>query len=95
MSTIIEAAEKLARDILSNNLLGLMTSFTPSGMAKALAVQAQSGGTQGATDFVVADQGENVVHITFRAPDGEGTIRTRWVRAGDGWKVDDMAALDG
>ena len=95
MATIIEAAEKLARDILSNNLLGLMTSFTPSGMAKALAVQSQTGGTQGATDFVIADQGENVVHITFRAPDGEGTIRTRWVRAGDGWKVDDMASLDG
>lgn len=94
MPTLHAAAEQLARDIIANDLIALMQAFTPQGMVKALAVQAQTGGAQDATSYVIEEQGENVVHITFHAPDGDGTIVTRWVQKGESWKVDDMRTGD-
>lgn len=94
MPTLHAAAEQLARDIIANDLMALMQAFTPQGMVKALAVQAQTGGAQDATGYVVEEQGENVVRITFHAPDGDGTIVTRWVQQRESWKVDDMRTDD-
>ena len=90
MPTLQAAADQLARDIIANNLMALMKVFTPKGMTKALAVQAQTGGAEDATGYEIDERGDNVVHITFRAPDGDGTIVTHWVEKGGSWKVDDM-----
>ncbi len=94
MPTLHAAAEQLARDIIANDLMALMRAFTPQGMVKALAVQAQTGGAQDATSYKVEEQGENIVHITFHASDGDGTIVTHWVQQGASWKVDDMRTDD-
>ncbi len=94
MPTLHAAAEQLAQDIIANDLMALMQAFTPQGMVKALAVQAQTGGAQDATGYVVEEQGENVVRVTFHTPDGDGTIVTHWVQQGKSWKVDDMRTAD-
>lgn len=41
MSTLEEAANAFARDIMTMNFGGLMTVFTPEGMMKAMALQGQ------------------------------------------------------
>ena len=94
MTTLHDAADQLARDIIANNLMGLMRAFTASGMKKALTVQAQTGGAQDATGYAIEERGDGVVHIIFTAPGGGGAIVTRWVASGDSWKVDDMSTLD-
>lgn len=93
MPDLQEAAQQFAKDILANNIAGLMPVFTPAGMGKAMAMQGQGGGAQGATDFDIADQGDGLIHITFKAADGEGTIFTRWVDVDGVWKVDDMGPV--
>ena len=91
-----EALDQFATDIMANNIVGLMPVFTPVGMGKALAMQSQTaeaGGATGATSFETSDQGDNLIHITFKADDGEGTIFTQWVEVEGVWKVDDMGAV--
>ena len=94
MLTLYAAADQLAQDIIANNLMALMKAFTPKGMTKALAVQSQTGGAEDATSYELDERGDNVVHITFRAPDGDGTIVTHWVEKGGSWKVDDMQSIE-
>ena len=91
-----EAIDQFATDIMANNIAGLMPVFTPVGMGKAWAMQsgtAEGGGATGATSFETSDQGDNLIHITFKADDGEGTIFTQWVEVEGVWKVDDMGAV--
>lgn len=91
-----EALDQFATDIMANNIAALMPVFTPVGMGKALAMQSQTaadGGATGATSFETSDQGDNLIHITFKADDGEGTIYTQWVEVEGVWKVDDMGAV--
>ena len=91
-----EALDQFVQDIMANNIAGLMPVFTPVGMGKAMAMQGQGGdggGATGATSFETADQGDNLIHITFKADDGEGTIFTQWVEVEGVWKVDDMGAV--
>lgn len=98
MPELSESAEQFAKDIIANNIAGLMLAFTPVGMGKAMAMQGQGGGAgaaQGSSGYEIADQGDGLIHITFTGDDGDGTIFTQWVDVEGVWKVDDMGAVEG
>ncbi len=91
-----EVVDQFAKDIMANNIAGLMTVFTPVGMGKAMALQAAGDtGAATATGFEVADQGENLLHIIFKADDGKGGVFTQWVEVEGAWKVDDIGLIEG
>lgn len=95
MADRTEAVDQFAKDIMANNIAGLMTVFTPVGMGKAMALQGAGGtGADGATSYEVADQGDNLLHITFKADDGEGSIFTQWMETDGVWKVDDIGVIE-
>ncbi len=98
MADLAAAAEQFARDLIAQNIGGLMMVFTPNGMGKAMAMQAerQSVGPQTpATGFSVnvigPDGDDQVVEVTMQSPDGDGIMITRWKDVAGAWKVDDMA----
>ena len=96
MADLNDVADQFAQDIMANNIAGLMPLFTPAGMGKAMAMQGaagEGGGAQGATSYELQDQGEGLLHIVFKADDGEGAIFTQWVELDGVWKVDDMGAV--
>ena len=98
MAGLSESADQFAKDIIANNIAGLMPMFTPLGMGKAMAMQAESGGAgaaAGSTGYQITDQGDGLLHITFAGDDGEGTIFTKWIDVEGVWKVDDMGAVEG
>ncbi len=97
MADLSAAADQFARDLVAQNIAGLMTIFTPAGMGKAMALQAQrpAGSPQtAATGYVVnvvgPDGDDQVVEITMTSPDGEAIMKTRWKDVAGAWKVDDM-----
>jgi hypothetical protein len=83
---------------MAQNIAGLMMAFTPMGMTKAMAMQAQmqaSGQAQRpATGFevtVVGPEGEEqVVEIVMKNAEGEGIITTKWLDENGTWKVNDI-----
>ncbi|MBI5946949.1 MAG: hypothetical protein HY875_02280 [Chloroflexi bacterium] len=97
MADIAAAAEQFAKDLIAQNIGGLMMIFTPNGMGKAMAMQAQRAGTAQApaTGFSVnvigPDGDDQVVEITMQSPDGDGVMVTRWKDVAGAWKVDDMS----
>jgi hypothetical protein len=97
MAELKDTAEQFAKDLIAQNIGGLMTVFTPAGMGKAMAMQAQraaAGAQAPATGYEVtlagADGDSQVVDITMKAPDGDAVITTKWKDVGGAWKVDDM-----
>lgn len=96
MADLMETAREFADALVANDMGALMMAFTPVGIGKALAMQAESESSpEGSTSIDVQDQGNGLVHITFKGDDGEGTIFTQWVEQDAVWKVDDMGMVDG
>lgn len=99
MPDLKESAEQFARDLTSLNIAGLMMAFTPDGMAKAMAMQAEraaSGQPQpAATGFEVElagqDGDDHLVDIVLKNAEGQATMATRWRDIAGAWKVNDMA----
>ncbi len=91
---LLQAAEQFANDLIANNVAGLMPVFTPVGIGQAMALQAQPDSAAGSDSYEIADQGDNLLHITFRGDDGEGTIFTKWVELEGVWKVDGIGRVE-
>jgi hypothetical protein len=85
MADLTEAADQFAKDLIAQNLGGLMMVFTPEGMGKAMAMQAQmQGGGQpqpAATGFEIRPDGQDgddhLVDVALKNADGGGN-RDRW-----------------
>ncbi len=97
MADLQDVASQFAKDLIAQNIAGLMMAFTPAGMGKAMALQAQraaSGQTAPASGFEVnllgTEGDDHLVDIVMKTPDGEGTMYTRWKDVAGVWKVDDI-----
>ncbi len=96
-TSLMETADQFAKDLIANNIAGLMPVFTPVGIGQAMALQAQPGSAEGSESYEIDDQGDNLLHITFRGPEsagGDGTIFTQWVEVEGLWKVDAIGRVD-
>ena len=98
MAELKDAAEQFAKDLMAQNIAGLMMAFTPNGMGKAMAMQAQmqaSGAQPQTTGFevnVLGPDGEDqAVDIVMKNADGQGVIATKWKDVAGAWKVDDIS----
>jgi len=97
MADLTETADQFAKDLIAQNIAGLMMAFTPAGMGKAMAMQAQAqaSGQPPATSFELKVQGQDgedhLVDIVMKNPTGEAIIATRWKDVAGAWKVDDIA----
>jgi len=99
MAELKDAADQFAKDLMNQNITGLMMVFTPNGMTKAMAMQAQmasSGqGQQQTTGYDIQLNGEegedHLVDIVMKNAGGEGVIQTKWKDVAGAWKVDDIA----
>lgn len=98
MAELKEAAEQFANDLMNQNIAGLMMAFTPEGMGKAMALQAQqqAAGPQPPTTAVevqvLGQEGEDhLVDIILKNDQGQGVIATKWRDVAGAWKVNDMA----
>ncbi|MCY3923829.1 MAG: hypothetical protein OXG27_15735 [Chloroflexi bacterium] len=91
---LMQLADQFAQDLVANNIAGLMPMFTPVGIGQAMALQAQPDSAEGSDEYEIADQGGNLLHITFRGDDGEGTIYTQWVEVEGLWKVDAIGRVE-
>ena len=94
---LLQVADQFAQDLIANNIAALMPMFTPIGIGQAMALQAQPDSPEGSESYEIADQGDNLLHITFRGPEsagGDGTIFTQWIEVEGLWKVDAIGRLD-
>lgn len=92
------AVDQLARDMIANNIAGMMPMFTPQGLMQALALQGGEESAEGSDDYeVTAAKGNwgNRYHIRFRGDDGEGGIYTDWLEVDGEWKVDGIGRIEG
>lgn len=95
MAELKDVAEQFAKDLMNQNLPGLMMAMTPAGMTSAMALQAQrqaAGQTAPATGFEIVETGQegddHLLDIVMKTADGEGVISTRWRDVAGLWKVD-------
>ena len=91
---LLRTADQFAKDLIINNFAGLMPVFTPVGIGQAMALQAQPDSAEGSDEYEISDQGDNLLHITFRGDDGDGTIYTQWVEVEGLWKVDAIGRVE-
>lgn len=99
MAELKDSAAQFARDLMAQNIGGLMMVFTPNGMSQAMALQAQrsaAGAQPPATSFEVVVQGQegddHLVDIVMKGDGGDATIATRWKDVAGSWKVDGIVA---
>lgn len=97
MADLNETATQFAKDLISQNIAGLMMAFTPIGMGKAMALQSQlaaSGGQGAISGFDIVENGaegdDRLVDIVMKTADGERALFTRWKDVAGSWKVDDI-----
>ncbi len=96
MSDLQSAADQFAKDLIAQNIAGLMVAFTPEGMGKAMAMQAQAAGQPQATPSgfevnVLAQNGEDhIVDLVMKTSEGDRTISTTWRDVAGAWKVHDI-----
>ncbi|SRR5690606_30881060 len=98
MAELKETAEQFAKDLMNQNIAGLMMAFTPEGMSKAMALQAQQQAagpqppTTGVEVQVLGQEGDDhLVDIILKNDQGQGVIATKWRDVAGAWKVNDMA----
>ena len=94
---LLQVADQFAQDLIANNVAALMPMFTPVGIGQAMALQAQPDSAEGSESYEIEDQGDNLLHITFRGPEsagGDGTIFTQWIEVEGLWKVDAIGRRD-
>ncbi len=98
MAELKEVADQFAKDLMGQNIAGLMLVFTPEGMNKAMTLQTQlqaQGPRKPATSYDVnvgqPDGEDTPVDLVMKGEDGELTIATRWREVEGSWKVNDLA----
>ena len=97
MAELKDSAEQFAKDLMGMNVAGLMMAFTPEGMTKAMAMQAQMAAQpprKPATAYEInigePDGDDTPVDVVMKSEDGEATIATRWRDVAGAWKVNDI-----
>ncbi len=98
MAELKDAADQFAKDLLAQNIAGLMMAFTPNGMGQAMALQSQmqgagaAGGTPAVSIELQGQEGDDhLVDIVMSAEGDSRTIATRWKDVAGSWKVDGIA----
>lgn len=98
MAELKDVAEQFAKDLMNQNIAGLMMAMTPAGMTQAMALQAQrqaSGQAGPMTGFevVVGEQqgDDHLVDLVMKSAEGDGVIESRWRDVAGLWKVDGLA----
>jgi hypothetical protein len=100
MAELRDAADQFTRDLLAQNIAGLMVAFTPEGMGKAMAMQAQAQANPRppATgyDIELGEQegDDHVVDIVMKSADAQATITTKWRQVAGDWKVNDISVKE-
>jgi hypothetical protein len=98
MAELKDTADQFAKDLMAQNIAGLMMAFTPNGMGKAMAMQSQmqaQGAQPAATGFELKMNGQegddHLIDIVMKTPEGDGGIvATKWKDVSGAWKVDDI-----
>ena len=92
-----DVAEQFAKDLMNQNITGLMMAMTPAGMTNAMALQAQrqaAGQTAPMTGFEVVigetKGDDHMVDLVMKSAEGEGVIESRWRDVAGLWKVDGL-----
>jgi hypothetical protein len=95
MAELKDTADQFAKDLINQNIAGLMMAFTPNGMGQAMALQGQMAaqpqptGTPTVDVVVGATEGEDtLVDIVMASDSTSTTIATRWKDVAGAWKVD-------
>ena len=88
MPELKETQARHAQDVISGNMAGLMGDFTPSGMAKAMALATNPLVAQ---SFEVSDLGNNEAEISYIGATTR-TIWSKWEETSPGkWQIADLA----
>ncbi len=94
MADLKERAEKFLEDLIANNVGGMMATFTPEGMGKAMAMGQQQppAGAPTKKEVNLGDpQGEDhPVEFVVGNDTQEAIIGTQWREVGGAWKVNDI-----
>jgi len=99
MAELKDVADQFAKDLVAQNIAGLMMAFTPTGMGQAMALQSQmaAAGPQpaGTPEISLNMNGQegddHLVDIVMSAGGDARTISTRWKDVAGAWKVDGIA----
>lgn len=98
MAELKDSADQFAKDLVAQNIAGLMMAFTPNGMMQAMALQQQMAaapqpaGTPTVTVNVLGQEGDDhLVDIVMSGGDASNIIATRWKDVAGAWKVDAIA----
>jgi hypothetical protein len=95
MADLQEAANQFIEHLISQNMQGLMATFTPEGMSKAMALGQGPQGQQGAPTrkeavLLPTDGDDHPVDLILGNEDGEAIIGTVWCEINGDWKVKDI-----
>lgn len=105
IATARDAAERNARAVMTGDLTRVMADITPEAMAKLMQMgaEAQAAGHPTPTTMpnidsyeVVDDESDangSTFHVTFVAPIGRATVKTRWEQLLGEWKLVDIALV--
>jgi hypothetical protein len=97
MAELKDSADQFAKDLINQNIAGLMMAFTPKGMGEAMALQGQmaaqpqpTGTPKVETKLNGQDGEDHLVDLVMGAEgsDETRTIATRWKDVAGAWKVD-------
>lgn len=97
MAELKDTADQFVKDLTAMNIAGLMMTFTPNGMTRAMAMQAQmaAGGVQQPatsteTTLMGQEGDDHLVDITLNNAAGSVVIGTKWRDVAGAWKVEDI-----
>jgi hypothetical protein len=94
MADLKQAADKFLDDLIAQNVAGLMGTFTPSGMTKAMGMGQPDApsGTPTKREVVLGDADGEAHPVTYTVgnADGELSVATVWKEVDGIWKVDDI-----
>ena len=94
MADLQEAANQFLEDLIAQNVAGLMATFTPQGMQKAMALGQgqQTGGTPTHKEarLLPPEGSDHPVDLIVGDGTQEAIIGTVWQLVGDAWKVNDI-----
>ncbi|MAE93193.1 MAG: hypothetical protein CL910_00895 [Deltaproteobacteria bacterium] len=94
MADLQESANQFIEDLIAQNMAGLMATFTPEGMSKAMALgqgpQPQGPVTRKEAVLLAAEGDDHPVDLVVGTDSQEGIIGTVWREVGGAWKVNDI-----
>lgn len=109
MPSLQEAADQLGKDMIAQNMPGLMMALTPEGLMKAMALQGQlmaaeasaaaagmrppSPPTSATAELKGAEGEDEIVNLQFGSAEGVAEVQTRWRELAGVWKVNDFSLI--